>query len=341
MTDEEKRAIELFCEKLFLQLGTTKLAQAMVNNNLSAQDWKTAFPNADAKQIGLYKKYAQDYLKSPTLQQKGVQHLREMGTELVDVASDKQATRGYRALDAIARVLNCSFERQTCVAVCIDPRYQNKLLIASNAGTLDSAKVAEFLEAQVNQPALEALSEQDQAQLSQLSEIRSGAPNFDRARYTELRNRRDKMKLQTALSNLLSSCRSTVIVVKSKEDNVHAELQLLDYIESEIYRMGGAGKTTPLYIGVSLRCCAKCDAVFSAYNACGFNHVQVQFRGSHPTADFGGWRCPASIVELVKSTNPEFGKIAKAVQLAQKTARPGHAMTADLSDSEEEEYVRH
>jgi hypothetical protein len=339
MTDEEKQAVELFCERWFLKLGTIKLAREMLSNKLSTQDWRTAFPNADNKQVGLYKKYAQDYLKSERLQLKGVQHLQELGSELVDVASDKQARAGYRALDAIARVIGCSFQGQVCVAVCIDPRYQNKLLIASNAGTLDSAAVAEFLEAQVNQPAVEAFSDQDRDELAQLSQNRGGGPDFNRVRYTELRNQRDKLKLQTALRNLLTSFRSAVTVVKSKEDSVHAELQLLDYIESEIYRIGGAGKTAPLYIGVSLRCCAKCDSVFSAYNACGFNHVQVQFRGSHPTADFGGWRCPASIVELVKSTNPQFGKIAAAVQLAQKPARTAHPMTADLADSEGE-YVR-
>jgi hypothetical protein len=292
MNDDEKRAVELFCEKLFLRLGTIGLVRdelAAMNN----QSWKAAGLELRDKVLGQCTGYAQNYVKKG-LQERGVQLLRDLGSELVDVASDKQASAGYRALDAVARVIGCSFRNEVCVAVCIDPRYHNKLLVASNNRGLESAEIAEFLERQLNQPAQEALGEQDRNpdRLSGLSRDRGTLSKDDRDDYTQLRNQRDQRKLQTALSNLLTSFRSAVKVVKSEEDNVHAELQLLDYIEREIYHVGGAGKTNPLYLGVSLRCCAKCDSVFSAYNACGFNHVQVLFRGQHPTADVGGWRCP-------------------------------------------------
>jgi hypothetical protein len=126
-----------------------------------------------------------------------------------------------------------------------------------------------------------------------------------------------------------------VIVGKNHE---HAELQLLDYIETTIFRTGGVSGTLPLYIGVSLRCCGKCHTVINFYNSSGFNHVRVVTRGIHPTYDFSGWKCPDGLFKRIAEMNPSFARVVEALTFTSQGAKKEHPMTAELSD-DEGEYV--
>ena len=158
-----------------------------------------------------------------------------------------------------------------------------------------------------------------------------------KAQYREKRFERDVEKTRTALHNILASLR--IEVVKSEESPVHAELQLLDYLEKVVYRTGGESRPAHVYIGVSLKCCGKCTTVIGAYNAAGFNHVIVMIRGSHSTFDRSGWKCPKKLMEVIAGLNTsepnrDILRQIEELQLSGKNATD--LMSPELSDSEDE-----
>lgn len=311
-------------------VGAAKTAISNVN-------WTTV--GIDGKKQNGAKKYAAEQLVQ--LQEGGLGEVRDLGYAVLEVGRQSTpAVGGYRALDALARMLSRVYPEETCIAVCVEPRYQTSLLISSNARQLDAdavkGKLRELLEA-IRPDELKKRVETDREALRKLSASRgSFADRADRERYAQMRFDRDTLKVHTALNNMLKLLR--VVIVKSEDSDVHAELQILDYIEAEVFKTGGESRQLPLYLGVSLRCCGKCQTVINAYNSCGFNHVQVLTRGSHPTYDAGGWRCPRSLVSLISETDSNFRKLSEALQYAKQPAKKEHPMSAELSDSEDE-YV--
>ncbi len=333
LTDGDKRMIEIRVREIFLRLNSV----ADVKRDLSTMKW--AELGIDKGKSNQASAFAMRALTD--LQNRGLGEIRDLGYAVLSVATESESTlAGYRALDAVARILSKIYTEETCIAVCIEPRYQTSLVIASNGQGLD----ADAVKAKLRGELLEGISlesstqtvRQNGGELRSLSSQRSNLTRTGRDRYLDLRYDRDKLKVQTALNNILKLLR--VVVVKSSAKDAHAELQILDYVEGTIFRVGGEARQLPLYIGVSLRCCGKCHTVINAYNSCGFNHTRVMTRGVHPTYDAGGWRCPDSLVRLISASDSSFRQLSEILQYAKQDAQRGHPMSAELSDSEDE-YV--
>jgi len=298
LTEDEKTKIGKLIRLKFIEKPDMTAIKTFISTYPN-QEWLTL---VDAiKKVQEAKGYAADVLRE--LAKGGTKELGELGIDAISVASERHAPPRYRVLDGLARVIAAVNPKQTCVAVCVEPRYQRSLLVASNGRSLQKGAVQQLL----NQVATDEIPFGEENQhLSELSAKRGALSSDDRATYVDLRAKRDRAKLGTAAHNMLRSLRVEIIIGGEFE---HAELQLLDYIETTIFGTGGVSRTLPLYMGVSLRCCGKCQTVIDYYNSCGFNHVRIVTRGVHPTYDFRAWRCPE-----------------------------GAPMTADLSD-DEGEYV--
>lgn len=338
--ESEAKLQQLFMDKareFFLETGNLKQTKEKMNDWLAKikKIQTRGIPQAFAE-VGIdfkinqnqYMPYVNDAYSK--IQQLGIEKLKKLGTPVLTSGEDQHAEvpRHYRALDAAARLIMKEFPKEKCVAVCVEPRYEMELLVASNAGRLQAAEVRE---------ALEMIDGTQQGELPHrevfrpISAMRMTGGADGRQKYTQLRESMDVIKSQKAAHKLLDSY--SIRVVSTAETMVHAELQLLSHVEQD---MRGAGARPELYIGVSLLCCGKCKTVIDMYNHCGVNQLRVKTRGWHPTYDFGNWRCPESLVELISETHPDFKEIALELQLAKQDANSAYPMTVELSEDEGE-----
>ena len=77
--------------------------------------------------------------------------------------------------------------------------------------------------------------------------------------------------------------------------DVHAEMRILDYLHQTV---PAAATKKPVYIGISLPCCAKCYTTLTTYNASAAGVVEVGFAGHHDSYD-AHWSLPSGPLKPV------------------------------------------
>ncbi|MEB0199836.1 nucleic acid/nucleotide deaminase domain-containing protein, partial [Pseudomonas sp. 5S4] len=148
----------------------------------------------------------------------------------------------------------------------------------------------------------------------------------------------------SAIHNKLKSS-SNIFLVKGDSPNVHAELRLLEWMESnnevlpprleeEEEKKENEARNpqkTPINIGVSLRCCGKCSAFIAKYRVSKNGKYLPFVRGSHGVFDLSGWELPDTLSELT-------GTLGIALKFFERTSQESgkSQMTHDASDTEDD-----
>lgn len=255
------------------------------------------------------------------------------GIQILTEAHENQPTSiGEQALDGIARLLLSKFPDSGCVCVCVHPIY-SCLVIASNTCEFDAQMATIALNdlAAMAKIEVEALENSDQTRIDLVAEVR---PEWEKRgpklnpELLEKRLKLDRLKYFQQLENI-----AKLPIRVPTYRGVHADIQLLEYIEVSLRRT--AMRTVPMYLGDAMRCCAKCETLIREYNSCGFNKVQVKRRGYHSTYDFSNWTCPPTIRDVVTNSGQRknIDKAILALIFAEKTSKD--SMYADLSDDEQ------
>lgn len=254
------------------------------------------------------------------------------GIQILTEAHENSPTSiGEQALDGVARLLLSKFPRSGCVCVCVHPLY-SCLVVATNTCDVDAAMVtAALLElSTLAESEIDALNQSGGTRLDAVKALRpewqDRKPKLD-ADLLERRLYLDRLKYFDQIINL-----SRLPVRVPRYKGVHADIQLLEYIEESLRRVGM--RTVPMYLGDAMRCCAKCETLIREYNSCGFNKVTVSRRGYHSTYDFSNWTCPPRMRDVITNGGQRRGldKAIIALIFAEKTSRD--SMYMDLSDDD-------
>jgi len=183
------------------------------------------------------------------------------------------------ALDAMARELLLRHRNETCFAVCWLPH--GELICATNSQntTITEKEIKEYLGSAAKSVNVE--HEKEKASIDALSWVEGDSVKASREKYQKV--------FEYFLNN------SKQITIVKNEAPGHAEVYLLDYLNSR-------GNQIPvLEIGVSMRCCAKCEGLFGLYQLCGQRKVTtVKWRGGHGIMDHGGWSLPSGLAECLR-----------------------------------------
>ncbi|MEF9891391.1 nucleic acid/nucleotide deaminase domain-containing protein [Citrobacter sp.] len=250
---------------------------------------------------------------------------------------DCEARKDLRDLDRAARILHWAFPDEKCIAVCWKPMLGSnptrKLIISTNncskarestVGRLTPENVAAKITSELTKVSVDKLKKSPEY----LLEFNRRRPlRVDMA--SELMKWRVESSLKkfsgTDLSIFLSNI-DTFDIIFIGGDNVHAEIRLLEYLETNY--MKGGGKVS-IDIGVSMRCCGKCSAFIYKYRKNKNAIFLPEFRGSHSVFDLSGWSLP----DKLKSLESELGDALTFFERSSREAGDP-SMLHDASDDE-------
>ncbi|MBM2886776.1 hypothetical protein JFK97_20505 [Chromobacterium phragmitis] len=255
-----------------------------------------------------------------------------------------------RDLDSLCRIIHAAILiDDICVAACWAPLWLYKkptLIISTN--TCSSKQKAEsvrriistdfnmvihhFL---VNYKTHEKKNLKDEYQAREPKPIKDLLIEFSCHRSLKKIMNRDNKILKSAISD------RNFKVIHSIGENVHAELRILEFLQSEYLLKKNEHDprlvNEPLYIGVSLLCCSKCAAFIYKYHQSKKNSFVVFTRGVHGTMDTN-WVSPQWLTEYLE--NSDYMTIIERSQQTStdlKNLKIRAHMNADMSDSEYED----